>query len=422
MVAGMSQHNLTLSDIRPLNPWRADFPALAGSMNGKPVAFLDSGASAQKPQTVIDAVAGVMQNGYANIHRGVYEFSQKTTASFEAVRGKVAQFLNAASENEIIFTRNATEGVNIVAQSWGRTHLRAGDEIILTEMEHHANLVPWHILRDQIGVVIKYIPVTPDGELDLTALDTLLTAKTRLVSFVHVSNALGTINNPLAIVSRVRAHNPDIKILIDGAQSVVHMPIDVQALGCDWLVFTGHKLYGPTGVGVLWGKYDVLDTMSPYQGGGDMIDTVTLAGTSYKAPPHRFEAGTPAIAEVIGLGAAIDYVTGIGWNDITAYEHQLGLDLFERLSLRDDIRIIGGNAPARAGIVSFLLNGVHTADVGMILDQCGVAVRTGHHCCQPLMGKFDITGTVRASLALYNTVEEIDALMTALDKAKAMLA
>lgn len=403
-----------------MNKWRADFPALQGQMNGQTVAFLDSGASAQKPQVVIDAVAGVMNSGYANIHRGVYEFSQNTTAAFEAARGEVALFLNAKSE-EIVITRNATEGVNMVAQSWGRVHLKAGDEIILTQMEHHANMVPWHILRDQIGVVIKYIPVKDDGDLDLDALDTLLTDKTRLVSFVHVSNALGTINYAKGIIARVKKYNSAIRILLDASQSAVHMKLDVKALGCDWLVFTGHKLYGPTGVGILYGKYDALEEMSPYQGGGDMIENVAFEGTTFKEPPHRFEAGTPAIAEVIGLGAAIEYVNAIGWDAITAHEHALAAELFDRLSSRNDVKIIGGGAKNRAGIVSFLMNGLHPTDVGMILDQCGVAVRTGHHCCQPLMGCFDVAATIRASLALYNTSQDIDALMGGLDKARKLL-
>ncbi len=399
--------------------WRADFPALEQLVHGKPVVFLDSGASAQKPRVVIDTMAKALSGHYANIHRGLYEFSQKTTADYEAVRGKVARFLNA-SENEIVFTRNATESINLVAATWGRANLKPGDEIILTEMEHHANLVPWHMLRDQLGVTIKYIPVTDAGELDLAALPGLLTDATKLVSFAHISNALGTINPAKDIVARVRAHNPAIRILVDGSQSAVHMKIDVADIAADWFVLTGHKLYGPTGIGVLWGRADVLETMPPYQGGGDMIERVQLSGTTYKSAPHRFEAGTPAIAEVIGLGAAIDYITAIGWPAITAHEKALGDTLFKRLSARKDIRIIG-TAKNRAGIVSFVRDGAATADLAMILDQCGVAVRTGHHCCQPLMDRFAIPGTVRASLALYNTPDDIAALEDALDKAARLL-
>jgi cysteine desulfurase/selenocysteine lyase len=400
--------------------WRAQFPALSGQMNGKPIVFLDSGASAQKPQVVLDKVMDTLSGHYANIHRGLYEYSQKTTAEFEAVRGKVARFLKANSENEIVFTRNSTEAINLVAYAWGQHYLHADDEVLLTEMEHHANLVPWHLLRDMTGIVIKYIPVTPTGELDLEKLDSLLTKKTKLVSFVHISNALGTVNPAAEIVKRVKAFNPDIKILIDGSQSAVHMPIDVQALGADWFVFTGHKLYGPTGVGVLWGKYDVLKKMRPYQGGGDMIERVRLTGILYRDPPHRFEAGTPAIVEVIGLGAAIDFVESIGWAAITAHEEKLSKMLYNRLSARNDLRIIG-TSQNRAGIVSFLMQGVASADVGMILDKCGVAVRTGHHCCQPLLDCFGIEGTIRASLALYSNENDIDVLEEGLDKARKLL-
>ncbi|MBU6235812.1 MAG: cysteine desulfurase [Alphaproteobacteria bacterium] len=404
-----------------MSEWRADFPALQGTMNGKPLAFLDSAASAQKPQVVLDKVMATLSGHYANIHRGLYEYSQRTTAEFEAVRGKVANFLNAKSENEIVFTRNSTEAINLVAHAWGQHYLHADDEVILTEMEHHANIVPWHLLRDLTGIVIKYIPVTQTGELDLSKLEGLLTKKTRLVSFVHVSNALGTINDAASIVAQVRAYNPDIKILVDGSQSAVHMPTDVQKLGCDWFVCTGHKLYGPTGVGVLWGRGEILAKTPPYQGGGDMIERVALHGIKYREPPQRFEAGTPPIVEVIGLGAAIDYMQGLGWDKITAHENALSRQLYGRLSARKDLRIIG-TSPNRAGIVSFLMDGASSADVGMILDQCGVAVRTGHHCCQPLLGIFGVEGTIRASLALYSTEADIDALETGLDKARKLLA
>lgn len=405
-----------------LNPadWRAQFPALREKMNARPLAFLDSAASAQKPQAVLDKVMDTLSGHYANIHRGLYEYSQRTTAEFEAVRGKMAKFLNAKSENEIVFTGNSTEAINLVAHAWGLHYLHADDEIILTEMEHHAGIVPWHLLRDLTGIVIKYIPVTQEGELDLTKLDSLLTKKTRLVSFVHVSNALGTINPAEKIVAQIRAYNPEIKILIDGSQSAVHMPVDVQKLGCDWFVCTGHKLYGPTGVGVLWGRFETMLKTPPYKGGGDMIERVTLQGIKYRQPPQRFEAGTPPIVEVIGLGAAIDFMESIGWDAITAHEHALSQQLFKRLSARKDLRIIG-TSPNRAGIVSFLMDGAASADVGMILDKCGVAVRTGHHCCQPLLGIFGIEGTIRASLALYSSEADIDALEEGLDKARKLL-
>ena len=388
-------------------------------MNGQTLAFLDSAASAQKPFYVIDAVAGAMDDHYANIHRGLYEFSGRTTTEFEAVRGKVARFLGG-DEREIVFTRNATESINLVAASWGRMNLKAGDEIILTEMEHHANLVPWHLLRDQLGVVIKYIPVV-DGALNVDALSDLLSDKTKLISFTHISNALGTINPVKDIVGRVRVFNNDIRILVDGSQSAVHMQVNVRDLGCDWFVFTGHKLYGPTGVGVLWGRDEIMQAMPPYQGGGDMIAHVTLEGTTYKPSPFRFEAGTPAIAEVIGLGAAIDYINNIGWASITAHEKALSDTLYARLSARNNLKILSP-ARNRAGIVSFTVEGADSADIGMILDKCGVAVRVGHHCCEPLMAKLGVTGTIRASLALYSTIDDIAALEAGLDKAAKLLA
>jgi cysteine desulfurase/selenocysteine lyase len=391
---------------------RADFPALAGNQ----IAFLDSAASAQKPRAVVDAMLTVMEGHYANIHRGLYKFSNETTAAFEAARGKIAKFIGAPVD-EVVFTHNSTESINLVAQSWGRANLKPGDEVLLTEMEHHANLVPWHLLRDQIGIVIKYIPVL-DGALDLSNIP--LSENTKIVSFTHISNALGTINPAKDIIGRVRAYNPDIKILVDGSQSAVHMKIDVRDLGADFFVFTGHKLYGPTGVGVLWGKRDILNAMPPYQGGGDMIETVSLDHVTYKSAPARFEAGTPAIVEVIGLGAAVDYVTSLGWDAIAAHEKALSDTLYKRLSARGDLKI---HSPAqnRAGIVSFTCHKADMADLAMILDQCNVAVRVGHHCCQPLMGKLGVTGTVRASLALYSTPDDINALEAGLDKAVKML-
>ncbi|MCB1539023.1 MAG: cysteine desulfurase [Rhodospirillales bacterium] len=408
---------------RALSPalpnWKADFPALAGTMNGKPLVYLDSGASAQKPRAVIDAMDACLTGPYANIHRGLYEFSQTTTAAYEAARAKIARFLGAR-DNEIVFTRNATEGVNLVAAAWGRANLKPGDEILLTQMEHHANLVPWHMLRDQLGIVVKYIPVTDAGELDLDKLPALVGPRTKLAAFVHVSNTLGTINPVRDLTARIRAINPETRILIDGAQSAAHMKIDVRDLGCDWFVMTGHKLYGPTGIGVLWGRADVLDAMPPYQGGGDMIERVTLDGSTYLPAPQRFEAGTPAIAEAIGLGAAVDYIAAIGWPAIAAHEKALADTLFKRLSARKDIRVIG-RASHRACIVSFVHKTASAADIGMILDQCGVAVRVGHHCCQPLMDRFGVPGTVRASLALYNTPDDISALEAGLDKAAKLL-
>lgn len=391
---------------------RADFPALESGL-----AYLDSAASAQKPRAVIDTMSGVMENHYANIHRGLYDYSQRTTRAFEDVRGQVARFINAG-ENEIVFTRNTTEAVNLLASTMP---FRAGDEIILTQMEHHANLVPWLMVKERAGVILKYMPVREDGSLDTASLSGLLSDKTRLVTFTHISNALGTINPAADIVKTVKAYNPAILTLVDGSQSAVHRAIDVRQLGCDFFVMTGHKLYGPSGVGVLYGRYEALDALPPYQGGGDMIDRVREQGVTFKSAPHKFEAGTPAIVEVIGLGAAIDYIGAIGFDAIEAHEKKLADAMFAMLEGMDGVRMMG-RAPARAGIASFVTDWGHPSDIGMILDKCGVAVRTGHHCCQPLMDVFSIDATVRASLGLYSNMDDIDKLAAGLTKAKAMLA
>ena len=400
--------------------YRADFPVLQKTMNGQPVTFLDSGASAQKPRAVIDAMRAVMDTDYANIHRGLYQFSQVTTARFEAVRQKVADFIGAASEKEIVFTRNTTEAINLVAQSWGRTYLKAGDEIVTTQMEHHANIVPWHFLRERQGAVLRFIPVLDDGTLDLAAYKALLGPKVKMVAVVHVSNALGTINPVAEMITTVRAANPDIKILIDGSQAVVHGAVNMMALAPDFYVFTGHKLYGPTGVGVLYGRYEVLESMPPYQGGGDMIERVTFEKTTYKDAPARFEAGTPAIVEVIGLGAASDYVSMIGMDIIAAQEQELLDYALDRLSEVEGLTLYGPSEN-RVGIISFTAAWGHASDIAMVLDQCGVAVRSGHHCCMPLMQRFDVDATVRASLGLYSNADDIDALVNGLLKARELL-
>lgn len=423
---------------------RKDFPALQKTMNGKPLAFLDSGASAQKPTQVIRAMQDIYEQGYSNIHRGLYQISQQLTHEFEQTRQKVAQFMGASSSNSIVFTRNATEGINLVAQSWGREFLSEGDEIILSEMEHHANIVPWQILAEQIGVKIKYIPLkregdkeAPTGELDIAALEDLLGPKTKLVSIVHISNALGTINDVKNIIAQCKNYNKDIKTLIDGSQAIVHQAVDVEDLGCDFYVFTGHKLYGPTGIGILYGQEDILNMMSPYQGGGDMIERVSLDKTEFKKAPYKFEAGTPAIVEVIGLGAAIDYVQSTGLDNIQAHEHALLLYALQEMQNIDGLKIYGHNFAdanllehkksdhsyqcddyAFAGIISFSLKNTHHSDIGVVLDQCGVAVRAGHHCCMPLMDALGIQGTVRASLAAYNNYEDIDQCIEGLKKAK----
>lgn len=406
-----------------LSPWRADFPALGGRMHDKPLVFLDSGASAQKPLCVIEAMNAVMRGGYANIHRGLYEISQTLTHDYEAVRGKVARFIGAPSAENIVFTRNSTEGINLVAQSWGRRNLNAGDEIILSVMEHHANIVPWQLLAEDKGFTIKVIPMTTEGLLDLEAFKNLLSKKTKFIGVVEVSNGIGTINPVADMIKTARHFNSDIKILVDGSQAVVHGAADVTALDTDFYVFTGHKLYGPTGIGVLYGKYEILDAMRPYQGGGDMIDRVSFERTTYRQAPYKFEAGTPAIVEVIGLGAALDYLSRIGMSKIMTHEQHLLSYAHERLSAYKELKIHGpSDLSKKAGLVSFTLSYAHPSDIGMILDQCGVAVRTGHHCCMPLMAALGVDATVRASFGLYNTSQDIDALCSALETAERLLA
>ena len=403
-----------------IEKFRGNFPVLKTKMNGQHLAFLDTAASAQKPQAVIDAMNEIYESGYANIHRGLYHMSTDLTEKYENVRSRVAKFIDA-TEKEIVFTRNATEGINLVAMSWGHRNLRPGDEIILTEMEHHANIVPWQILRDHIGIVIKTVPFDTSGVLDLDALEKLLSPKTRLVSFVHISNALGTVNPAKKIIKMVRGYNKDIPILVDGSQGIVHGSVNMRDLDTDFYVFTGHKIYGPTGIGVLYGKYDVLNTMPPYQGGGDMINRVTFEKTTYKDAPYRFEAGTPAIVEVIGLGAAIDYVQSIGMDNIAVHEADLLAHGTEQLKQVKGLTI-HGTAPEKAGILSFTMKDIHPSDIGMVLDQCGVAVRSGHHCCMPLMAKLSIEATVRASLGLYSNKNDIDQLVEGLRKVQKLFA
>jgi len=402
------------------SPWRDDFPALNKKMNGKPLAFLDSAASAQKPKAVIDAMDAVLNGGYSNIHRGLYEISQNLTQAFEDVRKKVATFIGAESEKNIVFTRNSTEGINLVAQSWARTNLKEGDEILITEMEHHANIVPWQLLSEQIGIVVKVVPVTNARTLDMAAFKSLLSNKTKLVGVVEISNALGTINPIDDIITIVRTHNPDIKILIDGSQGVVHRSVNVTNMDADFYVFTAHKLYAPSGIGVLYGKYDLLNSMPPYQGGGDMIERVSLSkGTTYREAPYKFEAGTPAIVEVIGLGAAVDYLVDIGMDKIAQHEENLLKYATEAILEVEGLTLHGPKAlNYKVGVLSFTINGTHPSDVGMILDQCGVAVRTGHHCAMPLMDVMGLDATARASIAMYTNKEDIDALIIGLKKVR----
>ena len=402
------------------NPWRLDFPIFNKPMNGKPLVYLDSGASAQKPYAVIETMSSVMAEGYANVHRGLYTLSADLTKRYEAVRARVAAFIGAHDPQEIVFTRNATEGFNLLAQSWGRTHLRPGDEIILSVAEHHANMVPWQMVAAETGAQLRYLPLGADGTIDLAALPDLLNARTRLVSITHISNVLGCVNDVGAMVKTVRQFDPHIVTVVDGSQGVVHLPVDVQAIGCDFYVFTGHKIYGPTGVGVLYGRADRLNDLPPWQGGGDMIETVTLEGATYQPAPQRFEAGTPAIVEVIGLGAALDYLGKIGMDRITAHDAALSRVVQDRLCALPGITLHGPEC-RHAGIFTFSADWGHPSDIAMILDQCGVAVRTGHHCAMPLMQALGVNSTVRVSLGLYNDASDVETLIEALEKARGLL-
>ena len=415
-MAGLIQPKDLSSD----NPWRDDFPAMQSLMNGKPLVYLDSGSSAQKPQIVLDAMQSALKDNYANIHRGLYSFSQLKTEQFEAVRSKVAKFIGAPSENTIVFTRNSTEAVNLVSQSYGRKYLKSGDEIILSGMEHHANIVPWQILRDQVGITLKIIPLLGDGSLDLEAFKNLLSPATKLVAVTHVSNAIGVVNNVKKIKEIISPLGTQIKLLVDGSQSVVHRPVHIPDFDPDFFVFTGHKLYGPNGIGVLYAREDLLNAMPPYQGGGDMIETVTFEKTTYKAGPARFEAGTPAISEVIALGAAIGYLEAIGMDRVAAHEAELLAYATPKLLAIPGLTIYG-TAPDKAGIISFTLEGIHTSDIAMILDRLGIAVRTGHHCCMPLMKTLGVEGTVRASFGLYTNKADIDRLCEGLLKCREMM-
>jgi cysteine desulfurase/selenocysteine lyase len=398
---------------------RQDFPILSQRVRGKPLVYLDNAATSQKPRRVIDAVSRFYASENANIHRGVHYLSEQATVAYDAVRGRVARFLNAALPTEVVFTRGTTEGINLVAQSWARSRLRSGDEILITEMEHHSNIVPWHLVASQTGAVIRAVPVMQTGELDLAAFDRLLTDRTRILALTHVSNALGTINPVRWMVARARER--EVVTVVDGAQSVPHLPIDVQNLGCDFFAFSGHKVLGPTGVGVLYGRADRLEAMGPWQGGGDMIETVTLEGSTFAPPPARFEAGTPMIAEVIGLGAALEYVEDVGHAALGAWEEELLGYATEQVRELAGVRLIG-TAREKAAVLSFVVEGVHPHDVGAVLDDDGIAIRAGHHCAQPLMRRFGLPATARASFAFYNTRDEVDALVRGLRRVRSVFA
>jgi cysteine desulfurase/selenocysteine lyase len=392
---------------------RADFPALGQDMYGKRLTFLDSAASAQKPRPVLDTLRNFYEFEYANVHRGVYWLSQRATERYEQSRSKVRGFLNAARDEEIVFVRGATEGINLVAQTWGRAFLQAGDEVVISGLEHHSNIVPWQMLRDERGIVLKVAPITDDGELDLAATAGLIGPRTKFVAIAHVANSLGTILPVREVIAMAR--KVGAKVLIDGCQAVPHMAVDVQDLDVDFYAFSGHKLYGPTGIGILYAKYAHLVAMPPWQGGGDMIRSVTFEKTEYADPPTKFEAGTPHIAGAVGLGAAIDYVQAVGFEAIAAHERDLMAYATEQLGRINSLRIIG-TSPAKSSVISFTLAGVHPHDIGTILDREGIAVRAGHHCAQPVMDRFEIAATARASFGIHNGRDDVDALVAGINK------
>ncbi len=394
---------------------RRDFPILSREVHGKPLVYLDNGASAQKPQSVIDAITHAYTNEYANVHRGLHFLSNAATDAYEKARETVRHFLNAESAEQIVFTKNTTEAINTVAYGWGMPNIGQDDEIVLSIMEHHSNIVPWHFIRERQGARLVWIPVDEEGVLHVEEFEKRLTERTKLVAITHMSNVLGTVA-PIKEMVRI-AHQRGIPVLVDGSQSAVHLPVDVQDLGCDWYVFTGHKVYGPSGIGVLYGRKERLEAMRPFQGGGEMILDVTEDLVTYNDPPHRFEAGTPPIVQAIGLGAALDYMEGIGREAIAAHEADLRDYAHERLHGINSLRIFG-NAPGKGSIVSFELKGIHAHDVSMVIDRSGVAVRAGTHCAQPLLQRFGVTSTCRASFGLYNTRAEVDALAEALEKAR----
>jgi cysteine desulfurase/selenocysteine lyase len=398
---------------------RRDFPILNQQVHDKPLVYLDSAATSQKPRGVIDAVARYYLDDNANVHRGVHLLSERATQAYEGAREKVQRFVNAAHAHEIVFVRGTTEAINLVAQTFGRARIRSGDEIVITVMEHHSNIVPWQMLCEEKNAVLRVAPMDDEGTLRVDELERLIGPRTKLLALGHVSNALGTIHPVRRIVEM--AHQRKVPVLLDGAQAVPHLAVDVQALGCDFYAFSGHKLFGPTGIGVLYGRSELLEEMPPWQGGGDMISSVTFEKTTYNSLPYKFEAGTPDISGVIGLGAAIEYLTRIGLDNVAAHEHDLLAYATERISLLPGVRVIG-TAQEKAAVLSFVLDGIHPHDIGTILDQEGIAVRTGHHCAQPVMQFFGIPATTRASFALYNTEAEVDALMRGITKVQEMFA
>ena len=398
---------------------RRDFPILAQRVNGHPLAYLDNSASSQHPEAVIDSIGRYYRESHANVHRGVHTLSQRATEAYEGAREKVRRFINARSVREIVFVRGTTEAINLVAQSYGRANFKRGDEIVLTWLEHHANIVPWQMLASELGVILRVVPIDERGMVDADAFERLLGPRTRLVAFAHVSNALGTVLPVERLIAAARARG--IPSLIDGAQAIPHLKIDVQALDCDFYAFSGHKMFAPTGIGVLYGREALLEAMPPWQGGGDMILTVSFTQTTYNALPYKFEAGTPNIADAVGLGAAIDYLGRLDWQAVTAYEEELLEYATRRVSAIPGIRLIG-TADRKVSVLSFVMDGVHAHDLGTILDADGIAVRTGHHCAMPVMEYFKVPATARASFAFYNTFEEADRLAAALARAREVFA
>jgi cysteine desulfurase/selenocysteine lyase len=399
--------------IFPIEKIRADFPILKEKIRNKPLVYLDNAATCQKPQVVIDSITHCYTHEYANIHRGVHTLSVKATDRYEGAREKVKDFINAASTKEIIFVKGATEAINLVAQTYGKANIKQGDEILITAMEHHSNIVPWQMLCEEVGAILRVAPINEQGELIIDEFEALINDKTKLVSVVHMSNALGTVNPVEKIISMAKAKH--IPVLLDGAQAIPHMSVDVQKLDCDFYVFSGHKLYAPSGTGVLYGKQAMLEAMPPYQGGGDMIRKVTFEETEYNALPYKFEAGTPNIAGVIGLGAAIDYLTEIGMDNVAAYEAELLDYATEKAQKVKGLRIIG-EAAGKGAILSFVLDKIHPHDIGTMLDSLGIAVRAGHHCAMPVMDFFEVPATARASFAMYNTTQEIDVLIDGIEQ------
>ena len=399
---------------------RESFPILDREVHGHPLVYLDNAASAQRPEAVIDAVSDCYRTYYANAHRGVHALSEESTDAYEAARGKVAGFIGAASSAELVFTRGTTESLNLVAQSYARPRLQPGDEVLLTEMEHHSNIVPWQLVCEQTGARVRAAPITDDGDLDLGAMAELIGERTRVVALAHVSNALGTVNDVAAVV-RLARERSDAAVVVDGAQAVPHMEVDAAALGCDFYAFSGHKMYGPGGIGGLWGRGDLLASMPPYHGGGAMITRVTFERSEYTAPPHRFEAGTPAIAPAIGLGAAVSFLESVGLERIERHEQELLAHTMEQLDELPWVQVLGhapGSGRPRAAVVSLVIDGAHPHDVATILDEQGVAIRAGHHCAQPLMDRLGVPATVRASFGMYNTHEEVDQLVLGLHEVR----